>query len=415
MANVRLTYLFERWTAKTATEEEKAEWLSMVTIPENELAVRELITLYLRDRKEEEPVSMATTAGLLQSILGTGDGHAVMDNHAVTDDRVTIEGRAPMRRNPIIPIRQGRPRRVRQWTAAAAILLSLVTGALYITQRSRPTATKPATARRSLKEDAPPGTDRAILTLGDGSTVTLDSTGNKVIRQGGAVVNQRNGRLLYEGKNADSTVYNTLTTPRGCQFRVRLPDGTQVWLNAASSLRYPVAFTGRQRMVELTGEGYFEVAEDKLKPFQVKVGEMKADVLGTHFNIMAYGDEDGIRTTLTEGAVRVVSADKTREISPGQQAIVRHGSTEIQVSAGDVEGAVAWKDGYFQFEGIDLPVLLRQFGRWYNIDIVYKGQKKAYEFMGRVPRTAQLSSVLKILKLNDISYQFRNDQLIIEP
>lgn len=402
MANQRLAYLFHQVTTSSATAEEKAEWLSLVDQPDHETDIRKLIDEYLLEEKSELQVPDETTAAILKNI---------------------------------IPPRIGQEQHWQKWVVAAA-LLSVVVG-IFLLARQHPNQQTPATAKTKISPvDAGPGTDKAVLTLADGTVIKLDSTGHQTIRQADVVVTQQNGKLQYSGRPTAETLYNTLTTPRGSQFRVVLPDNTQVWLNAASILRYPVAFTGPDRTVELTGEGYFEVARDKSHPFYVKSGNTTVQVLGTHFNIMAYPDEKTIRTTLLEGAVKVISdkdalehspaanqrspdalehSSAASQLSPGMQADVDRISGNLTTGPGNIEEAVAWKEGYFLFDGADLPVLLRRFGRWYNIDVIYQGQDKAYEFVGKIPRTAHLSAILKVFQANNINYTFEKGRLTIKP
>jgi ferric-dicitrate binding protein FerR (iron transport regulator) len=397
MDQQRLTYLFRQWVSGSATEDERSEWLSQANLPENEAALRHLIDGYMREQKTEETLSAQSTLNLLNSVFGASNATKEQDE-------------APS------PAIIGRSQR-RIWPRmAAAVFIGLLAGAIYIINKNRTNQPIETAAARpaSEKKDAAPGVDKAILTLGDGTTVTLDSNSHQVIRQSGVVLSQQGGSLVYQGEASEMT-YNTLTTPKGCQFSITLPDSTRVWLNAASSLRYPVAFNGADRTVEITGEAYFEVAADKSKPFHVRTGNTAVDVLGTHFNVMAYADEEATKTTLLEGAIRVTAGETSRQVAPGQQALIKQGSSSITVSAANVEEAIAWKEGYFLFQGADLPVLLRQFARWYNISVIDKGRERSYEFVGKIPRTAHLSSILRVFEANNIPYTLENGQLTIQP
>jgi len=259
-----------------------------------------------------------------------------------------------------------------------------------------------------------PGSTKAILTLADGSQVALDSTGNQLIDQGGTAVHQQGGQLLYEERGNSKTIsYNTLTTPAGGQFKVVLPDGSQVWLNAASSIRYPTAFTGTERKVELIGEGYLEVAKNEQQPFRVIINnQTEIEVLGTQFNINSYTDEPAIRTTLLEGSVKVLQGKVSAILQPGQQAIIQNGITVDKHA--NVNGVVAWKNGQFNFDGATLDEFMRQLARWYDIKVVYKGKMPDKSFQGKLGRDLDLYEILAALNDFGIQYKLDGKTLTIE-
>jgi ferric-dicitrate binding protein FerR (iron transport regulator) len=246
--------------------------------------------------------------------------------------------------------------------------------------------------------------------------------GNGVVAmQGNAEVKLNNGQLEYKKAHdaqGMSVSYNTMSTPKGRQFQVLLPDGTKVWLNAASSLRYPTAFTGKERRVEITGEAYFEVAKNAHLPFKVSINDHTAiEVLGTHFNVNAYDDESNINTTLLEGSVKVTSNKQVQMLTPGQQAQVNHESGSVKlVTKADVDEAMAWKNGNFSFNDASLPAVMRQLSRWYNIEIEYKGGIPAGTFSGEIGRSLTLDQVLKGLTRTKIRYTIEKDnKLLIHP
>ena len=267
--------------------------------------------------------------------------------------------------------------------------------------------------------DLPPGGNRAVLTLGDGSSITLDSAGNGLLAsQGGTSVTQSGkGQLVYKsGQVAAVPVINTVTTPKGGQFHIVLPDGTGAWLNAASSLRFPTTFTGKQRNVEITGEVYFEVAHNKQMPFVVKNGETRITVLGTHFNMMAYDDEKVMRTTLLEGAVKVSRGASEALLAPGQQARINAGTGNVRVVDGvDTDKELSWKNGYFQFENESLESIMRQVSRWYDVEVQYEGNTRGENFTGRLPRNSNVSKLLKILALSGVKFRIEDKTIIVTP
>jgi ferric-dicitrate binding protein FerR (iron transport regulator) len=208
---------------------------------------------------------------------------------------------------------------------------------------------------------------------------------------------------------------NTIQTPRGGQYQVILPDGTKVWLNAASSLTYPTAFTGGDRAVQLRGEAYFEVAGNKEKPFKVMVGNMQVNVLGTHFNVMAYEDENAIQTTLLEGAVQVTNGGVSHLLKPGQEGRLDRSSDAFRLLDVDADEAVAWKNGVFQFGGISIETVMRQIVRWYDVDVEYQGRTNEH-FRGTISRSANASEVFKMLELTGaVHFTIDGKKVIVKP
>ena len=308
----------------------------------------------------------------------------------------------------------GGVRSILRWSAAAAAVVALLVVGDYAFNRWKDHRAQPGIAR----QDIQPGGNKAVLTLADGRVITLDSAQNGTLAvQGAAQVQKvRNGQLAYhttENGGAAAATYNTISTPRGGEYQVVLPDGTKVWLDAASSLRFPTAFGGGERSVELTGQAYFEVVQDR-SVFHVKAGQADIAVLGTHFNVNAYKDESGIRTTLLEGAVRVDDAGQSRVLSPGDQASCT--GVTIQVAPNvDVAAVVAWKNGLFQFSHTDLQSVMRQLMRWYNVDVVYEGAAPVQSFDGKLQRDLSLSQVLSILEKSQVHFRIDGRRIIVQP
>lgn len=321
------------------------------------------------------------------------------------------------------------PQRRRGWMAAAvitgAVLLS--GGAYWLLQKPAPAPLAAVTPPPA--HDVAPGGNKAVLILADGTQVPLDSTTNGVLAQQGntKISKPGAGQLTYTPQTGGSTAltqYNTLRTPRGGQFQVTLPDGTKVWLNAASTLKYPTAFTGTNRLVELNGEAYFEVAANISKPFRVNVlthtggspDSMQVAVLGTHFNIMAYEDEQQVRTTLLEGAVRVNSHGSSKQLRPGQGASLDKEQRTLTLQDNiNTEEAVAWKNGFIQLEGNDITSAMRLIARWYDVEVVYKAPVAAH-FRGIIPRNVPVSQVLKMMELTgEVHFEIKGKQLIVSP
>lgn len=299
--------------------------------------------------------------------------------------------------------------RRRWYMAAAAILLLVIAGGAYRYFRQAPQ--KPMIVSNTPEPDALPGGNKAVLTLADGSQVKLDSAGNQVIAQGSTAIQQQHGQLQYTVQKTAEVSYHALSTPRGGQFQLLLPDGTRVWLNSASVLRYPTAFAGAERVVELQGQGYFEVAKNASQPFKVVVNDMEVQVLGTAFDIMAYPEEGRVNTTLQEGAVRVKHGEAAKLLRPGQQAVLNTAGHSLAVQEVDVDQAIAWKTGFFEFDNEQLAVIMRQIARWYDVEVDYGEINDRKRFGGRISRNLPLSQVLRILEANGAVFRLEGKVL----
>lgn len=312
----------------------------------------------------------------------------------------------------------GRFVRMKKYMVAACFLVIAGAGIYYFMQdrvSSKKDLAK-TTTNTNNNNDLQPGTEKAVLTLSDGTKITLDNTANGTIaQQGNTVVLKEDGLLAYNTdrkKLQTEILYNTLTTPKGGEYRsLVLSDGTKVWLNSVSSIHYPTAFIGKERIVEITGEVYFEVAKNPSHPFRVFVapplgggGGMMVEVLGTHFNINSYEDEANIKTTLLEGAVKIVAGGKVSFLKPGQQALVsplgggREGAGELKVvNDADLDEVVAWKNGMFLFKKDDIQTIMRQVSRWYDVDIEFK-EPVGELFYSEIPRNSNVSTVFEALE-----------------
>jgi len=304
-----------------------------------------------------------------------------------------------------------------KWTAAAAVLILLAGVGYVFLQSPRPSDRYvQQIPNQRFKNDVLPGRQGAVLTLSNGKKITLDSAANGVLAsEGGTQVLKKGEEVVYGKGNLSAEVsYNTMTTPQGRQYHVTLADGTEVWLNAGSSITYPTIFTGKERTVKITGEVYFEVARNTSMPFRVEKGDVKVEVLGTHFNMNTYDDERSLKVTLLEGAVRVISAGGANTITPGQQAQVTKGRITVanQVNAEEV---MAWKNGRFLFSGTDLDQLMRQLTRWYDVKVEYN-KKVSDLFYAEIPRSTNLSDVLKALELTGkVHFAIEGKKIIVMP
>lgn len=307
-----------------------------------------------------------------------------------------------------------------KYPAAAAVLFLLFAGSYFQFFRQREQS-KPVFAAklnlRPLIHDALPGSNKAVLTLGDGSRVPLNDSARGVIALQGSTKIQQVGKGMLTYDPVDNqiaqTLYNTVSTGRGGQFEMKLPDGSRVWLNAASSLRFPTVFSGKSRNVVLTGEAYFEIAPDKNMPFTVETENTRVEVLGTRFNVMAYEEEAKTRTTLLEGSVKVASGNENKLLKPGQQAQLDKSEGNWRITETDGEEAIAWKNGFFQFHSDDIGTIMRQLGRWYDVEIGYAGKVPGGHYSGSISRQTLLSQVLAMLEMNDVHFRIEGRKLIV--
>lgn len=375
--NEKLYYLMEQVRSGSATDAEYEELLSLI----DDETLQQMHAFYQERLHTGEPA--AYNRSYWQQAFG---------------EMLAALKPAPVRRVSML----------RYWAAAAAILLLLAGGAYFW-----PTS-QPASHIKHMT-DVAPGRQGAILVLANGSTIVLDSLQNgKVASQQGADAVLQNGRLVYlaKGTAKDAVSYNTMKTPKGRQFQLTLPDGTKVWLNAASSVRYPTAFTGKERRVQVNGEAYFEVAQQSDRPFFVEVaGRTEIQVLGTSFNIHAYEDENYISTVLLQGAVRVTGGGTQVVLKPGQQAQLQQQMKVLNnVNTARV---MAWKNGIFDFEDVTLEEAMRELQRWYDIEVVYENGVPNIPFSGKVDRNVSLSGLLKLLAGADLKFRIEEGKRLV--
>jgi transmembrane sensor len=305
----------------------------------------------------------------------------------------------PTKRKRVMPL---------SFISIAASLIIIVSVALFfLTERGNK---MPGTPKMSVASTEPqPGTDKAILTLSSGKQIVLDSSAPPTLNEGKISISE--GTLAYAGTSEEAPQQNTLSTPRGGQFKLVLPDGTTVWLNAESSLTYSTSFTGNERRVLLTGEGYFEVTKNKEKPFIVESTAGVVKVLGTHFNINSYGDENIGIITLLEGSVELTKEGITKVLKPGEQAM--SGNNKVEVEAVDTRLAVAWKDGEFVFHNTPVSAIARQLARWYDVQVEFRDPVDKH-LNGTIKRNVPLSKVLHYLEeTGEVHFKLEGSKVIV--
>jgi hypothetical protein len=292
------------------------------------------------------------------------------------------------------------------YVAAASVLLFISVG-IYFANNNKGKITRPAAQNNNAaKNDIQPGSNKAVLTLANGHSITLDDAKNGVLSKQGNAAISKSGNGIVINNNGDNNPIadnslNTITIPRGGKYNITLPDGTKVWLNSSSALIFPNAFTGTERKVTVTGEAYFEVAKNKSMPFKIDVnGKQVVEVLGTHFNITAYADDEAITTTLLEGSVKVNYKNKATVIKPGQMAVNTLGDM-VTVRQANIDEVMAWKNDNFIFNNENITSIMKKISRWYDVDVIYKGDMSRINFDGNYSRSKGLASLLKNIELVD--------------
>jgi len=389
----RLTILWEKYLADEMSQEERTEFIQLGAHPSCKQKLEELIG----DVFESNRFSTAT---------------GVTGNKDLIFQEIMRKAESDQPAKKMLP----RIQRIARWSWAAAILLFGVGAWFWFAHKEK----RQPVVVTATPADISPGKDGAVLTLANGTQVLLDSVKDGIVAlQGDAKAQVVNGSLVYESTGTN-WVYNTVSTPRGRHFHVTLPDGSNVWLNSVSSVRYPTSFTGPKREVVITGEAYFEVAHNTQMPFIVNVNnKVSVEVRGTHFNINSYENETGIKTTLLEGSVKVedhqsaTGNGRSAVLKPGEQAIASVNSPFTIDHSPNLEQVMAWKNGVFNFEDLSLKDAMRQLERWYDIDVVYEGAVPGIYFTGKMSRDINLDGVLTLLRDANVHYRMEANRRLI--
>jgi transmembrane sensor len=392
LSKERILYLLKAFTDKTASKEEEEELLAWMREAPEDSELKTFIYGLWQEYPEGKSFNYVDWNTMLSTIL----------KH---EKVISI---APQTRK-INWIRVA---------AAAVIFLGLAAGAYFLfPNRSVRELAKNTTEKPLKKDRSAPAGNKAMLTLSDGSRIELDSAtnGTFAIQGNTQVIKKSDGQIAYNGKS-DEVMYNTLSNPKGSNVvSLTLADGSKVWLNAESSLTFPVAFPGEERKVEITGEAYFEVAHDANKKFIVTKGTTTVQVLGTHFNVNAYDDENSIKVTLLEGSVKVENVNNKVIIKPGEQAQVGKDNGIKVVNDLDIQQVIAWQKGLFEFNHADLASIMRQVSRWYDVEVIYDGKITEGKFGGGLSKSLPLSAVLKLMEANGVKFQLEGKVLKVIP
>ena len=394
MYESRLEYLLNRYMQSSCTEQEEEELMKLLSNSSSKDQVKRIIENVIEHTHEEVEMSEGSASSILASILEKGQ-------------------------TPIMTAEE-KPRSIPIWIkVAAAAMLVFIAGASYWMNSNDNAAMTVRTAQTEEQNVKPvvPGGNHALLKLANGEIIVLDTMEDGTINYGGTKIRKANGILDFTNAKVEdnaSLTYNVLSTPRGGQYKCLLPDGTQAWLNAESTLRFPSSFSGAEtRNVEVTGEVYFEVKSDKQKPFIAKAHDMTVQVLGTHFNLNAYMDEPIIKTSLLEGSIKLNSTGGSKLLKPGEQGVVDVGSGKVKITQPDMVEVVAWKNGLFHFDGADLYTIMGQIGRWYDVEVEFDGNIEPRVFAGKISRNAELKEVLQILELSNVKLILDGRKIIV--
>ncbi|MCS3799563.1 FecR domain-containing protein [Niastella sp. OAS944] len=399
--NNRLQYLVQQYLNDKSTAEELEEFWQQVSQLKDETVIQAELDAYWAHSAAGNKVPAVGWEQVLQQVYSKAEPYM--------QQPVAI----PLWRKPLF-----------RWAAAAVVILSLGVASWWLLNNNKTVSTPGDVATTTIQDVPAPHNNRATITLNNGQTVYLDSAGNGALASEGSVqvVKLADGQIAYKGAAAE-LIYNTLTNPRGSRvIDMTLSDGSRIWLNAGSSITYPVAFVGNDRKVEVKGEVYFEVAHDAAKPFKVQHGPMNVEVLGTHFNVNVYEDEPDIKVTLLEGSVKVVNRSRpgtgaignnTVVLTPGKQAVFIADS-RFTIADADVEQVMAWKNGLFSFTGADLATVMRQLSRWYNVDVKYEGQIPARKFSGEITHDLTLSQLMNGLQSLGIKFNIQGRTMIVQ-
>lgn len=402
MNSQKIRYLLDQQRAGLLSEKEEQELTSLLQDPAYEQLIQEVL---IRSLQEELP---APDLVLPPDQQAGSDWQPVLQRILSVDK--TVRRRGLFFSFPVL-----------KWSAAAVLILVLAGGGIFFLTRNKKEPGSLATLPVHTATNIVPGSNQAVLTLANGQQIILNNAQNGVLSKQGniQVIKLDSGKLAYQtaanGKPSatNEVTYNIISTPRGGQYQITLPDETKVWLNAESSLRFPTSFTDKERSVQLTGEAYFEVAQNKDKPFVVKANQTETHVLGTHFNIMAYGDENAVRTTLLEGSVQMGQGLQSSLLHPGEMGEFDIRGGDIKTRTVNTRAAIAWKEGYYYFDRTPVQSVMRQIARWYNVDIVYQGAIPHDEIVGKIPRTAYVSEVLHIMELIGIRFKIEDRKIIV--
>ncbi len=415
MTRQRFEYLFKLYRTDRLSQQDWEEFRAVIRTGDFDSLIKDEFILLAESDGIHKSWSLELESAMWKKIL---EGRPVSDESM---EETT---------NPVFP-ESPRKENVRRVVVYSGIAASLIALGMIWWFRPITRAAKLEVSNIKTENNIIPGSNKAVLILPNGSQIVLDNShSGQIAQQGNTAFHKSGGTLTVSFLNNSGIKKQTqpgpdlsekmeealIATPRGGQFELVLPDGSKVWLNSASSLRFPTVFKGKQRTVELTGEGYFEITKNAKMPFVVSVQQMKIAVLGTHFNVMSYADEKAINTTLLEGAVNVSSGTLMKRLEPGMQASLHRNEPQLTVAQADVQKTMAWKNGLFEFDNTDLPTIMRQLARWYDIEIIYEIKPDNTTFGGSISRSLNLTEVINLLEANGNNhFKIENKKVFVLP
>jgi hypothetical protein len=403
----RFDKLFEKYIHRNYTADERNEFLDMVAHEDYNSHLKELISEEVKANVPGHIMDEDKADEIFDKIVKTANEEDIISEHSIKKSNHL------------------------RWWAAAVVIFAVAGGYFLFHSPTSPALAQKVSVKKdtAVAHDVAPGHSGAILTLANGEKVVLDSLHNGLLASQGTVKIIKQGNNVsyqYGNKSSGEILYNTMTTPNGRQYQLELSDGTKVWLDAGSSITYPASFVGNERKVEITGEVYFEVktlfiptkSGNEKMPFTVLINprsklKREIQVLGTHFNINAYSNEASAKITLLEGSVKVFNENSSVIIQPGEQAVLDNEANKMSVVNADVNEAVAWKDGFFSFNNADIETIMRQVERWYDVQVVYEGEKPKDRYGGEVSKNVNASDMLKILEVSGVHFQIEGKKIII--
>jgi ferric-dicitrate binding protein FerR (iron transport regulator) len=398
----RIIYLLDVYTSRKATGLEEQEFMEWMQDAQEDSELKSYVENVWNEYKDRKEFTKVNWDEMFDRVIESETANVVQMEPQITS---------------------GRPhsKKIIWYRIAVAAILLLVAGSLWFVIDNKKTAKDHQETIAQTHDVPAPKDARAVITLADGTKVYLDSVNNGTIAQQDNVnvVKNEKGEILYSPNQPitkSPITYNTLTNPRGSRvINMQLSDGSRVWLNAGSSMTYPVAFVRNERKVEITGEAYFEVSHDVSKPFVVSKGETSVTVLGTHFNVNAYDDEEALRVTLLQGSVKVSPIQDAVIIKPNEQAVVKSGSPLTINQSPNIEAVMAWKNGLFQFDRADINMVMKQIARWYDLEVEFNGNV-AQHFGGSISRNENASKVFEMLEMTGgVKFKIEGKKVTVNP
>ncbi|MEO5997857.1 MAG: FecR family protein [Chitinophagaceae bacterium] len=410
----RLKYLLTQYANQTASPSEENELYELIGEAKHDNQIKSIMRHMMQNEKSIAELDKDRWEPVLKKVLAQQESNS---RPGTVNARISTESQERSSRKRLY---------LKKWAVAASVLILFAAGwyILFSISNKLPSPVVKIQERAfKSKNNFPPGRNQAVLTLSDGSAINLDSVKNGILTKQGntKIIKGSHGELLYhvDQQNSKPAGYNIVSTPRGGKYQIVLSDGSKVWLNAASSLKYPTSFQDKIRNVTLTGEGYFEVAKNASRPFQVTVNDMTVEVLGTHFNINAYSDEHSVATTLLEGSVKVTNevsgngAPQSVLLKPGEQAdLEKDGNLKIYDHE-NIQQVIAWKENKFVFNNDAIPTIMRQVSRWYDVDVDFKASITTQRLTGKFSRNVNLGQLMEMLQYAGLNVKIENKTIII--